>query len=116
MRFFSRTTLFVLGLGSAWCAGAEAAVAAPAKQPAAAVESGPLIHAELKDPADIARAIRENYTEYEHRIPMRDGVKLFTVVYLPKDPSRTYPMLMIRTPYGVQPYGVDQYPGAQDAR
>jgi len=58
----------------------------------------------------------ERYTKYEFRIPMRDGAKLFTVVHIPKDQSRTYPFLMVRTPYGVgqfQPhsgridYGVD---------
>ena len=29
--------------------------------------------------------VRENYTKFEYRIPMRDGVKLFTSVYVPKD-------------------------------
>jgi uncharacterized protein len=49
------------------------------------------------------------YTKYEYRIPMRDGVKLFTSVYVPKDDSKQYPMLMMRTPYSVGPYGIDQY-------
>jgi uncharacterized protein len=40
---------------------------------------------------------------------MRDGVKLFTSVYAPKDQSGKYPMLMSRTPYSVRPYGADQY-------
>jgi uncharacterized protein len=40
---------------------------------------------------------------------MRDGVRLFTSVYAPKDNSRTYPFLIVRTPYSVAPYGVDQY-------
>jgi len=59
-----------------------------------------------------AAAVRENYTKYEYRIPMRDGVKLFTSVYIPKDvftDARTYPMLMQRTGYNVAPYGIDQY-------
>ena len=60
--------------------------------------------------ADAEYSIRENYTKYEYRIPMRDGKKLFTVVYLPKDDSKTYPFLMQRTPYSVGPYGVDEYP------
>jgi uncharacterized protein len=55
-------------------------------------------------------AIKTHYTKYEYRIPMRDGVKLFTSVYVPKDDSQTYPMLMQRTPYSCNPYGVDQYP------
>jgi uncharacterized protein len=53
--------------------------------------------------------VKEHYTKYEYRIPMRDGVHLFTSIYAPKDASRTYPFLILRTPYSVAPYGVDQY-------
>ena len=56
--------------------------------------------------------VRENYSKFEYRIPMRDGVKLFTSVYVPKDvftDGRTYPMMMQRTGYNVAPYGIDQY-------
>jgi uncharacterized protein len=53
--------------------------------------------------------VKEHYTKYEYRIPMRDGVRLFTAVYVPKDSSRPYPFLINRTPYSVAPYGVDQY-------
>jgi putative CocE/NonD family hydrolase len=53
--------------------------------------------------------IRENYTKYERRIPMRDGVKLFTAIYTPSDTSEEYPILLLRTPYSVGPYGLDQY-------
>ncbi|MGH9326781.1 MAG: CocE/NonD family hydrolase [Terriglobia bacterium] len=61
---------------------------------------------------NLADWIEANYTKYEYRIPMRDGVKLFTAVYIPKDASasRTYPIMLTRTPYGVGPYGVDNYP------
>jgi putative CocE/NonD family hydrolase len=52
---------------------------------------------------------RAHYTKYDYRIPMRDGVKLFTSVYVPKDRSQTYPLLMERTPYSVAPYGIDNY-------
>jgi putative CocE/NonD family hydrolase len=52
---------------------------------------------------------REHYTKYEYRIPMRDGVKLFTLVYVPKDLAKPYPILMVRTPYSVAPYGIDNY-------
>ncbi len=48
--------------------------------------------------------------KYEHRIPMRDGVKLFTSVYVPIDKTETYPFILFRTPYSVSPYGADQYP------
>ncbi len=47
----------------------------------------------------------DDYDKYEYRIPMRDGVHLFTVVYIPKDHSKKYPILMQRTPYSVGPYG-----------
>ena len=53
--------------------------------------------------------VKEHYTKYEYRIPMRDGVRLFTAVYVPKDSSHPYPFLINRTPYSVAPYGVDQY-------
>lgn len=54
--------------------------------------------------------VKSHYTKYEYRIPMRDGKRLFTSVYVPKDDSQTYPLLMKRTPYSVGPYGADQYP------
>ena len=53
--------------------------------------------------------VRAHYTKYEYRIPMRDGKKLFTSVYVPKDDSQPYPILMDRTPYSVGPYGEDAY-------
>ena len=53
--------------------------------------------------------VKARYTKYEYRIPMRDGVKLFTAVYAPKDagPNQLYPILLCRTPYSVGPYGSD---------
>ena len=54
--------------------------------------------------------VRSTYTKYEYLVPMRDGVRLFTAVYAPKDSSQKYPFLLTRTPYSVSPYGVDQYP------
>jgi putative CocE/NonD family hydrolase len=59
--------------------------------------------------------VRSHYTKYEYRIPMRDGVHLFTAVYVPKpsafpEDHGPYPFLMERTPYSVAPYGEDQYP------
>jgi len=53
--------------------------------------------------------VKAHYTKYEYRIPMRDGKKLFTSVYVPKDASQPYPILIDRTPYSVAPYGEDQY-------
>jgi putative CocE/NonD family hydrolase len=59
-----------------------------------------------------AQYIKDNYTKLEYQIPMRDGKKLFTSVYLPKDQSKKYPVMMDRTPYSVAPYGKDAYKGS----
>jgi putative CocE/NonD family hydrolase len=59
------------------------------------------------DPRDY---VKSHYTKFEYMIPMRDGVKLFTAVYVPKDDSQTYPFMLTRTPYSCAPYGVDKYP------
>ena len=50
-----------------------------------------------------------HYTKYEFRVPMRDGVRLFAAVHVPKDATQSYPILMQRTPYNVGPYGADNY-------
>jgi len=87
------------------------ALAAPAAYPqgrganaaAAAAPTGGAVNAQW---------VRENYTKFEYRVPMRDGKKLFTSVYIPKDvftDGKTYPMMMQRTGYNVGPYGADKY-------
>lgn len=53
--------------------------------------------------------LKSRYTKSMHSIPMRDGVKLFTIVYEPKDKSKKYPILFQRTPYSIAPYGPDEY-------
>ena len=50
--------------------------------------------------------IKEHYTKSEFTIPMRDGVKLFTSVYAPKDTTQDYPIILNLTPYSVGPYGL----------
>jgi len=61
-------------------------------------------------PADTnAVWLAEHYTKYEHRIAMRDGVRLFTRVYVPKDDAQPWPILLTRTPYALKPYGADNY-------
>ncbi|MDR2389812.1 MAG: CocE/NonD family hydrolase [Tannerellaceae bacterium] len=59
--------------------------------------------------SDDALYIRENFTKIERLIPMRDGKKLFTSIYIPNDRTKTYPILLNRTPYSVAPYGEDKY-------
>src|SRR6202789_3260410 len=65
-------------------------------------------------PQELARKQREytraHYTKYDFHIPMRDGVKLFTSVYAPKDTVHKYPLLLERTPYSIGPYGINNYP------
>lgn len=54
--------------------------------------------------------IKSNYNKKEYRIPMRDGITLFTSVYSPKDTTKDYPIILMRTPYTVSPYGEGQFP------
>ena len=66
--------------------------------------------AQAAEPVDTNAAwFVEHYTKYEHRIPVRDGVHLYTRVYVPKDDSHEWPILLTRTPYSLKPYGVDNY-------
>lgn len=58
---------------------------------------------------ELADYIKQNYAKREVMIPMRDGVKLFTSIYEPKDTSQKYPIMLDRTPYTVSPYGADKY-------
>lgn len=59
--------------------------------------------------------VREHYIKLEHMIPMRDGIRLFTAIYFPKDILTSkdrnikYPILLTRTPYSCAPYGQDNY-------
>ncbi|MCA0133151.1 CocE/NonD family hydrolase [Winogradskyella alexanderae] len=53
--------------------------------------------------------VENNYTKKEVMIEMRDGINLHTTIYSPKDISKTYPILMMRTPYSCRPYGEENY-------
>ena len=117
----TRSRLILLVLGSATLAcGAAAAPARvePRRSGPAPLETPtePLVQGPVETDADVARVIRESYTKHEYRIPMRDGVKLFTVAYVPKDPVHAYPILLTRTPYSVNWYGADVYPSEKNAR
>ncbi|MGZ8540275.1 MAG: CocE/NonD family hydrolase [Chitinophagaceae bacterium] len=48
--------------------------------------------------------VREHYEKSEYQVPMRDGKKLFTIVYMPKDQSKKWPILMNRTCYNASSY------------
>ncbi|EDP94833.1 CocE/NonD family hydrolase [Kordia algicida OT-1] len=61
--------------------------------------------------ADKAKStyVKDNYDKQEVTIEMRDGIKLHTTIYSPKDKSQKYPILMMRTPYSCKPYGEDKF-------
>ena len=53
--------------------------------------------------------VRDHYEKQEVTILMRDSIKLHTTIYSPKDKSRTYPILLLRTPYSCRPYGENKF-------
>jgi putative CocE/NonD family hydrolase len=82
--------------------------------PVVLLVAAPLVPFDVKTEADVARAIREHYTKHAFEIPMRDGVRLYTDVFTPKDRAKKWPILLNRTPYGLEPYGVDNTPTAEN--
>src|SRR5688500_11028246 len=115
MDFATRAALVVavMGMGGAPAAcvgGAGRGAVATESRDGGAVEEPPLVAGPVETDADYARAIRAHSTKHEHVIPMRDGVKRFTSVYVPKDTSRAWPIMLRRTPYSVVPYGIENYP------
>jgi putative CocE/NonD family hydrolase len=58
---------------------------------------------------ELADYIKANYTKREVMVPMRDGIKLFTSIYEPKDTKEKYPIMFDRTCYSVAPYGLDKF-------
>jgi len=64
------------------------------------------------NPSGLAEFIRTHYIKHDYYVPMRDGVRLFTSVYSPRDTNRQYAIMMVRTPYSVRPYGETNYPGS----
>ncbi|MEM9691110.1 MAG: CocE/NonD family hydrolase [Myxococcota bacterium] len=105
-------------LAAAACGGATASSpgrpSPPPIPPGTSLE--PLIATPPADKSQYAAAIVANYTKYDVRIPMRDGKRLYTTFYVPKDRGQTYPILLMRTPYSEKPYGPDHYPNAAEPR
>jgi hypothetical protein len=60
-------------------------------------------------PDTLPTAVRERYTQTDVMIPMRDGARLFTTVYAPRDTTKAWPILLTRTPYAsdalLSPFG-----------
>ena len=54
---------------------------------------------------------RQQYQKLDRRIRMRDGMQLYTVIYVPRGaaPATSYPIIMVRTPYSAGPYGENHY-------
>jgi uncharacterized protein len=70
------------------------------------------VHAQKKAPSEFeldSAFIRDNFNKREVMIPMRDGAKLFTAIYTPKNTKEKYPILLNRTPYSCAPYGEKNY-------
>ena len=69
------------------------------------------VPAQAQTRAQDSTFVRQHYTKLDRQVPMRDGVKLYTVIYVPKDAAAAtpYPFLMTRTPYSAGPYGEDKY-------
>ena len=75
----------------------------------------PSLLAAQEGPARIDGAwMRAHYTKVEAMIPMRDGVRLYARIFVPRDTARAHPFVMIRTPYGNFPYGPDAFPPGVD--
>jgi hypothetical protein len=66
--------------------------------------------ASAQGPGGDGARVRAAYAKREVRIPMRDGTELFTAVYTPRAASGPVPVLLMRTPYSIAPYGADAYP------
>ncbi len=56
--------------------------------------------------------VKEHYDKIDTTITMRDGIKLYTIIFVPKDASQNYPFLLERTPYSAGPYGAANYPSS----
>ncbi|HYI02866.1 CocE/NonD family hydrolase [Hyalangium sp.] len=99
MRFASRGLVVLVWLALTHTASAQS----PAQPPAPPNPA-----------AERADSLRAHYTKFEYRIPMRDGVRLFTALYVPNDASasKRYPLLILRTTYTVAPYGAARYKNA----
>lgn len=76
-------------------------------QPVAQTSVAPAAAAQTPSKVERVRAL---YTKREVMIPMRDGVKLHTAIYAPKDATKPFPILLRRTPYSCKPYGADAFP------
>ncbi|HEY0779666.1 MAG TPA: CocE/NonD family hydrolase [Gemmatirosa sp.] len=106
----SPSSVVLTAATAALCATATLVCAQPASAPGTSPGTSPTVPRALFPESDSA-FVRANYVKHEYRVPMRDGVQLFTVVYAPRDAGAAtrYPIVMQRTCYSVAPYGPDAY-------
>ena len=89
------------------CGGHKASATCPDQALESSAEDGEGEQGEVIDEG----WVRAHYDKREVSIPMRDGVKLFTAIYVPKEGGR-HPIMMKRTPYSVGPYGATEFPSS----
>jgi putative CocE/NonD family hydrolase len=103
--FISRSVQFLLAGVAGWAALTSTRLQARPSY----VDGSEQLRSEDKPATDTVAWLAENYVKFEHRIPMRDGIRLLTRVYVPKDDSTNYPIVLTRTPYALKPYGSDNF-------
>jgi hypothetical protein len=54
-------------------------------------------------------SLKQKYDKREVYITMRDGIKLFTSIYTPKNNSSAHPVLLNRAPYDIEPGGPEGF-------
>lgn len=112
----SALALFALVAVAGFCFGPASSQEPARQQPSRPQVSGPLGTRPAATAPAATRGVdragsRDAFFKEDHRIPMRDGVHLHTCIYRPKDTSKTYPILMNRTPYSAGPYGPGGFRG-----
>ncbi|HHZ98087.1 MAG TPA: CocE/NonD family hydrolase [Candidatus Marinimicrobia bacterium] len=115
-RFLSFFVLLETILFMSGCTGQVASVSSEAR-PYGQVTSVPLGLPKLRPTSGPTHGgteehllwLKANYDKSEHMIPMRDGVELYTLVYMPKNWSEDVPILLFRTPYSIGPYEPEEY-------
>lgn len=64
---------------------------------------------EIKAAQNSPEELKKKYSKKEVYIEMRDGIKLFTSIYTPRNSNGPHPILLNRTPYNIEPGGPDHY-------
>jgi uncharacterized protein len=100
--------LGMLGMGAGPACGSESRAPAPVHPLEASDDADRVVGEQAA--SELATFIAEHYEKQTARVPMRDGVRLFTTIYTPKGRVEPAPILMHRTPYGTGPYEPEAMP------